>query len=159
MQIDHAPKIKLLNFLVKDIHMCAYLNNVEKVLPLVALEHVPGAPSYLVGLMNMKGKIIPVIDLAMLLSLVREKKYTLDIPILLLSNKQKEVAVIVDNILGLTEIEITQLQMSNEFEKNDSPYLASITHDSDSSLLININYFLEIDLIKDDNVYGIKKDG
>lgn len=154
MHSNHEPKTQIVHFLVKDVRMCAYLKNVKKVLPLVALESVPGCPSYLAGLMNLKGKNIPVIDLAIRFGMNRHKKFTIDMPVLLCTNDQEteeEIAIIVDDVLGLTDFDETKLQIHKDFAKNDSPFLATIINDLDSSLLININCLLEINIIKDDN--------
>lgn len=153
---QHASKIQLIHFWVNQVRMCAYLHNIQKVLPLVALENVPGGPTYLAGLMNIKGEIVPVIDLALRAGMNRKDIFSLNMPILLCANANKSVAMIVDEIIGLTDFDETKLQMNKEFNKPDSPFLAAITQDFDSSLLINIDYLLAVDLIKDQNTYASK---
>jgi len=151
MPSHHEPKIQIVHFLVKDVRMCAYLKNVKKVLPLVALESIPGGPSYLAGLMNLQGIMIPVIDLAIRLGMKRLKKFSLDMPVLLLEKHNidtKQIAVIIDDIIGLTDFDNTKLQLNHDFGQADSPFLGAVTDHLESSLLININY-----LIKDKILY------
>jgi len=148
-------KTQLVHFLVNKVRMCAYLKDINKVLPLVALEKLPGGPSYLVGIMNLKGKNIPVIDLANRLGMIRQKKFSLDMPMLLCSNQKKEIAMIVDDIEGLSDFDEAHLQNQKEFDKPNSPYLATITENLNSSLLINISHILEIDIYASQNESGV----
>lgn len=156
MHINHETTIQLVHFSVKDVRMCAYLKDIQKVLPLVALENVPGSPSYLAGLMNIKGKMIPVIDLAIRIGMNRHNNFSLDSSVLLFTNGEQEIAVIVDNVIGLTDFNETKLQMSSEFKKPNSPFLATVTDNVYSSLLININFLFKIELMNSENLYASK---
>ncbi len=156
MHVNYEFENQLVHFSVKDVQMCAYLKNIKKVLPLVALENVPCSPSYLAGLMNIKGKMIPVVDFAIRLGMGRHKNYLLDTPIILFSNEEQEIALIVDNVIGLTDFDETKLQRNKDFNKIDSPFLATIADNSNSSLLINTHYLFAIDLIKDNKLYASK---
>src|SRR5579871_1770841 len=99
------PKLQVLHFLVSNVRMCIDLKYIKKVLPLVQLERIPGSPVYLVGLLNLAGKSIPVIDLAMRLGLHRHQAYTIDMPILICFDNEHEVGFIIDKVLGLATID------------------------------------------------------
>jgi chemotaxis-related protein WspB len=49
------------------------LAGVARVLPVVALKHIPLAPSFVAGLMDLHGEPVPVIDLSRLAGLVPEQ--------------------------------------------------------------------------------------
>lgn len=154
MTTERNSKIQVMHFLVKDVQMCAHLQNIKKVLSLMALESIPGAPPYVAGLMNFEGRSIPVIDLAIRTGLTRDTKYSINTPILLCQKDNKEAAFIVDNILELVDTDETKLEMHNEFNKPDSPYLASIIYQLEPSLLINMNYLLDIKLTEKGSQYA-----
>lgn len=141
--------IQLMHFSTIKVPMCMYLKNISKVLPLVALEPVPGGPAYLAGLMNKAGKTIPVIDLAIRSGLVRTEPYSLNTPILICSNDRDESAFIVDNVFGLITIDEKNLQMEQKFNKENSPFLASIVHELNSLLLINVDFMLKVNMAGD----------
>lgn len=44
------------------------LDSVQEVVPLVTLTRIPGAPPYVLGLMNLRGVLVTVLDLALRLS-------------------------------------------------------------------------------------------
>lgn len=141
----------VLHFLLRNVRICIDLHNVDKVMPLTLLENVPGSPPYLVGLMNLAGKSIPVIDLAMRLGLTRDQPYSVDTPIILCTDHTgaHQAGMIVDKIIEITEVNKDHLQMHADFDKPDSAFLAIISMESELSLLININHILTISLIAD----------
>lgn len=135
----------VLQLLIQNVHVCIELNYVSKVLPLPLLEVVPGAPAYLVGLLNLAGRSIPIIDLNIRLGMARLERYTMQTSILLISHKSQQTGIIVDNVLGLLEIEPSTMQMSSTFEKENSVFMASIPFNSGVSLLINAANITTID--------------
>jgi len=137
-------KLQVLQFLSQNLRICVDIKYVDKVLPLVFLEAVPGGPLYLAGLMNLAGKSVPVIDLAMCFGLERKSPYSLDAPILLCSDNLHQAGIIVEKILGLSDIEENSIQMRSEFNKPESPFIASITSKNKLSLLVNMPFILSV---------------
>lgn len=143
-------KLKILSFLLKDVHFCIDLQFIEKVLLLPLLEVVPGSPHYLAGLMNLRGVSIPIIDLALRLGFFRDQCYALDTPILLCFDGIHRAGLIVDKIIGLVDVPEGRLQMHDEFEKNHSPFQGVISLEAGIiSLLLNINRVLEFSLLSE----------
>lgn len=134
-----SEKIKILNFSLLDVQMCIDIKHVTKVLPIMELESVPASPRYVAGLMNLAGKSIPVIDLAILLGMKRLKEYSLDTPILLSKNGKDEIAIVVDQIKGLVENDQSDLQMRDDMDKATSPYTGALNINGQLSLLLDIN--------------------
>lgn len=141
--------IKVLHFLLQDIHCCLDLRYVEKILPLPMLETIPGSPVYFVGLMNLKNSCVPVFDLAVSIGLVREQIYSLSIPILLCSDGVHQVGLIVDKVIGLGEICEEQIEIHEEFTEGHSPFLGAITLAASVSLLMNIPWVFALKLTQE----------
>jgi len=135
--------LKLLQFSVQNVHLCIDLQYIERVLPLVLLEKVPNSPIYLAGLMNLRGKSIPVVDLAIRLGLMRDQPYSLHTPILLCSDHQHLVGLIVDQIYGMVDADEKNIQMQEEFGGNLPPYLGAFTFNAGISLLINTSQIMD----------------
>lgn len=136
----------VLNFLLQNLHACIELTFVKRVLPLTVIEAVPSSPNYLVGVMNLAGKSIPVIDLSLRLGMSRSQPYDLNQPILLCFDGYQQVGIVVDEIIGLQDIEKSTMQLHDEFTKDNSAFLAIIPGQQDLSLLLNIKSILAIDL-------------
>lgn len=144
--------LTVLHFLLQDIKVCMDLHYIEQVLPLPMLEIVPSSPIYFVGLMNLKNKCIPVIDLAICTGLIRNEIYPLNIPILLCSDGVHQVGLIVDKVLGLSDIDKQQIEVHEEFTTNNSPFLGAVTLETGVSLLLDINWVLALKLTQEINL-------
>ncbi|AYK03081.1 chemotaxis signal transduction protein (cheW domain) [Legionella sainthelensi] len=143
--------ITVLHFLLQDIRVCIELRYVAKVLPLPLLEAVPSCPVYCAGLMNLKSKCIPVLDLAISIGLPREQIYPLNIPVILCDNGSHQIGLIVDNILGINEIDEKKIEVHEEFTHSNSPFFGVITLETGVSLLINIDWVFTLKLTQEIN--------
>jgi purine-binding chemotaxis protein CheW len=55
--------LRLLGFRVGAEEFCVDLSRVQEIIPLPHLTRVPNAPAFMAGIMNLRGKIVPVIAL------------------------------------------------------------------------------------------------
>lgn len=138
--------LTVLHFLLQDVQVCMDLAYLEKILPLPLLETVPACPVYFVGLMNLKNKCIPVLDLAICTGLLREEIYPLNIPILLCSNGIHQVGLIVDKVLGLNTVDEKHIEVHEEFTSSKSPFYGAVTLETGVSLLLDINWVFALNL-------------
>jgi chemotaxis signal transduction protein len=133
-----------------NVSACIELQYVQEVLHLVYLDPLPGSISSLVGMMNISGTSVPVLDLGMYLGLDRETKYSLQAPIVLLSKLDKTMGLIVDKVSGLTNIDDNMLS-NNVPNNDDGRYTDIVNIDNQSSLLINIDKLLNTEFIVRNN--------
>lgn len=111
-----AGGLEILKFKIPGMRLCAPLENAIKVLPLMELQPVPGAPRYLRGLMNLHGRSIPVIDLAARLGYGGYTRYTLETPILLCEYEGLQSGLIVDKVIGVETLERDAWQQTPAFD-------------------------------------------
>ncbi len=156
MNKDVEKNINILHFILQGIHLCIHLSVVEKIFPLTFIEKIPYSPNYLVGVMNFSGKSIPVIDLALRLSLERKHFYSLDTPIILCDHQSHQTGVIVDEIIGLAQVKQDQLQMHEDFQGDKSSILGVIRSNDDLILMLNMDAVLKINLRSEKNSNKLK---
>lgn len=144
--LANKSKLQVLHFVLQKVRFCVDIQYLEKVLSLVLIEAIPNSPPYLVGLMNLAGQSIPIIDLAVRLGFNRREKYSLDTPILLCSEGNHRAGFIIDQIVELADVSPTSIQMNEEFEQPDSPFLAAIALETEVSLLVNMQHVLSYTL-------------
>lgn len=156
-EINVKKKLKVLNFTLQNAQLCTDIKRVDKVIQLPMLKRVPGSPYYLVGLLNMAGISIPVVDLALRLGLQRQQAYHLDTIILLCSSKERKMGMIVDKVTGLNEIEEGKLQMRMEFNQPLSPFIAIATIKEELSLLLDIEKIMHSDTIFDVALFDVNE--
>lgn len=131
--------------MVQNVRMCIDINHIHKIIPLVELNTVPDSPKYLVGIMNVNGNSIHVIDMALRAGIERYETYSTETPILLCQDKEKTIGLIIDKIIGIADITDESIQMKPEFKKQNSLFLGSIVDDIEPSLLVNIAYLFSND--------------
>jgi purine-binding chemotaxis protein CheW len=148
---NESGSLKVLHFLLQDIHCCLELSYLEKILPLPLLEYSPHGATHFAGLMNFKGICVPVFDLAMGVGLPREEIYSLNIPILLCTDGTHQLGFIVDKVIGLEEFNTDKIEIQEEFTQSNSPFLGAITLDTRVSLLMNTTWMFSLKLTQEIN--------
>lgn len=102
--------IEILVFNLSNEQYGIELQFVKEVYPYKELTPLPGTPSFMVGLINVRRKIFSLIDLKVFFSLPqdtqKEKKA------IILQNLDHEFALLTDEIKGVKKIPLTQIQPS-----------------------------------------------
>ncbi|MFH0730313.1 MAG: chemotaxis protein CheW [Pseudomonadota bacterium] len=93
---------KLLVFAMCDLRCGLPLSNVERILHAVEIKPLPKAPEIVMGLINLKGRIIPVLNLRKFFCLP-ETGITLNDHIIIAHTTSRPIAILVDNVLGVSE--------------------------------------------------------
>lgn len=140
---------EVLHFRVSGMQLCVPLDYVSKVLPLMTLQAVPGAPSYLRGLMNLHGASIPVMDLAARLGHKTVQRYTLDTPILLCSDGVRRAGLIISEVQDVRSIDNRERQMTNMLSDGNLPFLAVFNMQHGLSLMLDIEKVLDMNMLDD----------
>ncbi len=132
------------------------LSLVERVISLVALQPTPGAPTYLVGLMDYHGKSVPVVDLSLWFGQEDNTPYTLDTPIVICSDGQHYVGFIVDQVLHVETVLDATLQMVSVFEDASLPFLAVLQLESGLSLLLDMPGMLTLNFSSSSSCFSAR---
>lgn len=93
---------KLLIFALSGLRCALPLPDIERILRAVEISPVPKAPAIVMGLVNVQGRIIPVLNLRKLFCLP-ETVITLNDHMIIARTTSFPVAILVDNVLGVTE--------------------------------------------------------
>ena len=125
---------------------CLRLDDVERLLPLMHLQAVPEGPAYLLGLMNLRGAAVPVLDLARRLGLPDRSRYALDTPVLLTSLGGLRAGLVVDEVQGVQAIPRSALRGEALFRDGLPPVLSAVTARDGTALLLDTLRILDIDL-------------
>ena len=115
---------RVLVFKMGGAYACIDLGSVERTISLVAMQPMPGSAAYVAGIMNYAGTSLPVIDLAIRLGLP-SGAYTLDTPIMICVHENLRIALIVEDIIGIEALKVQDRQLTREFSRYGSAFLAS----------------------------------
>ena len=81
---------------------------VGEVLPLSEITPIPGAPAFIMGVINLRGKIVSLVNLKIKFSL-KEKGLTDFNKVIILSNENMEFGIVADTIVGNRSISLDSL--------------------------------------------------
>jgi len=83
---------------------------VREVSPLKDFTPLPGVPSYILGIINIRGQILPVVDLKKFFNLPEKGLGELN-KVIILSNGQMEFGILADVVHGTQSIELEDIQI------------------------------------------------
>ncbi len=117
---------------------------VNEVIVLPEITPIPKAPSFMKGVINLRGQIIPIIDLRVALNMEEttyDKQTCIIIVKLEINNYEKFVGFIVDSVSEVFEINTTDIEQPSQYVAND--FLSGIGKVKDKIImLLNINEIL-----------------
>ena len=160
-QHEIIKHIYILHFMLQGIQCCLDLNVVQKVIPLTFIEKIPNSANYLVGIMNLSGISVPVLDLALRINLQHEKKYTLDTPIVICHDGISDTGLVVDKIMGIELINEAALQRHGNLSDMNSPVLGVIEINHKLVLMLDVKTILDMSKSIDNStlVHKLTQDG
>ena len=98
-----SPILQLVDFDIEGQRYALPLNDVERVLPMVAVSPLPQAPAVVLGVINLHGQVIPVLDLRRRFGLPL-RDYGLTARLLVVRTGRRILALTVDEVLGVREV-------------------------------------------------------
>lgn len=102
------------------------VSSVEAIIKLQAITKVPHAPAHVVGVTNLRGNIVPVIDLKRRLSLPKTEP-SADTRIIVALLQDAKVGMVVDSVSQVIEIDETQVEQTPQISTSiDSTYIRGI---------------------------------
>jgi purine-binding chemotaxis protein CheW len=115
-------------------HYALPLDHVIRAVRMVAFTPVPDAPSSVLGIINMAGQMLPVIDLRQLFGHAGKKPELQDL-LLIIQIQGQTVAVVVDEVLNILKFTSKQVQ-SPPAAVSQSRFLAAAVRQDDLLILI-----------------------
>ena len=94
----------LVAFAVDGSRYAVPLSSVDRVLPMVAVQRVPGAPGVVMGAINLEGRVVPVVDLRRRLDLP-SRDYGLDAHLLIVQTSRRTLAIAADETSGVVGVD------------------------------------------------------
>jgi len=142
---------KYISFYLKDILYCIELSDVLEIINIQHITYLPAMPNYVNGIINLRGKILPVID--MNLRFNQDKtEYTDKTCIVVIAINDVHIGLIVDSVYEVVTSDSTEYTEIPSFDNiNHKRYLNNIIKYNNLSIL-NINCKEVLDIIIEKNV-------
>lgn len=97
---EHVDMTQLLGFIVGQTRMAVDISEVSEIIKLQPISHVPRAPKFIEGVINLRGEVVPAIDLRTRFNLPR-MAYDRATRMLIIQVDDKRVGLIVDAVTGI----------------------------------------------------------
>lgn len=121
-------------------HYAASVMEVESVLDYTEITRIPGCEDSMLGVINLRGKALPVVDLRLKVG-IQEKEVTQNSAIIVLNIEQEEddiiMGVLVDSVNEVIYINDEDIQAAPQIGlKIDSSFIKGITNQDDQFVII-----------------------
>lgn len=95
--------LQLVVFVIEGQRYALHFRCVERVLAMVAITALPQAPSIALGVINLHGRVLPVVDLRRRFNLP-PREYGLTDQLVVVQTSRRRLALAVDEVLGVMEV-------------------------------------------------------
>ncbi|MBF0452986.1 MAG: purine-binding chemotaxis protein CheW [Candidatus Magnetomorum sp.] len=134
-ETEHIHVKQFFVFRIDSQRFAITLDRVQKVIRAIELINVPESLNFLMGLINMEGRIIPVFDIRQRF-LLPPKEMDIQDRILISSSSRGTIAVIVDDVEGIVEFSPYQMCSAGEIFPNMEHYIEGVWKDGDNTAIV-----------------------
>jgi purine-binding chemotaxis protein CheW len=138
-----GPLIQFVTFILMDEVYGINVMQVQEVLRITEIAPVPGAPSYVLGIINLRGNVVTVIDTRTRFGLPTKEVDDASRIIVIESEKQV-VGILVDAVAEVVELRENEIDVApNVGTEESSRYIQGVATQEDSLLiLVDLNKLL-----------------
>ncbi len=145
MTLEDTQKDKYLSFNLGNSEYVIPIHYVLEIIGLQPITRVPDVPDYVKGVINIRGKVIPVVDLRQRFGL-EERAYDDRTCIIIVRIEEMQVGLIVDTVDEVLKIESQQIEPPPEVKRGqDNKFIDGLAKVADSvKIVLNMASILEI---------------
>lgn len=107
-EMADEASIEVVEFLLANEHYGIELRFIREVYPLKDYTPLPGVPSFVLGLVNVRGRILSVIDIKKFFELPEKGLSDLN-KIIIIKDEKMEFGILADAILGVRSVAVSEL--------------------------------------------------
>lgn len=143
-----AKEGKYLTFALDKEEYGIEILDVREIIGLMEITSVPQVPAYVKGVINLRGKVIPVIDIRLKFG-IKEIAYTNETCVIVLDIGGTQMGIIVDRVCEVLDIEQNKIEPPPNFGASiHTDYIKGIGKVGDKvKILLNIEKILTEDLV------------
>ena len=133
-----------LTFALGDEKFAIPVDHVQEVVEFGQVTKVPNAPKYMLGIINLRGRVLPLLDTKLKLGLtataVTQKSRIMILDIQTAEDKTYQIGAMVDFAREVVEIDDTEIQEAPEFEdlKTSAPITGLVNDHGDITMIMDI---------------------
>lgn len=146
METNHLPQEqdrqseledRYLLFYIEDMLYSVELRYVLEIIAVQTATHLPNLPVYIKGIINLRGKVIPVIDMRLKLGM-SERAYDDKTCVVVIDIRDMHIGLIVDSVSEVVTIARNQISATPAGDVAEK-YIASVSTHTDERTILNID--------------------
>ena len=139
-----SEEYKILVFTLDELACALHISNVVRVIRAMEIRKLPKAPEIIKGIINVRGKIIPVVDIRKRFGHLR-REVKADDRIIIADTGKRKVAFFADTVSDIEELDSHQYEGSEE-SLSYAEYIKGVAKVKNEMILIhNLEQFLSLD--------------
>lgn len=137
---------RFLTFVIEDTIYGISLINVLEIIGIQSITSVPNIPSHVKGLINLRGKVVPVIDTRLKMG-KSERPYDDLTCIIVIDIQDMHIGLIVDSVSEVIAVDMNKIAVPPKTYVQENQFLSSVVAREGHSILnIDLDKFLANDL-------------
>lgn len=143
---QNNPVMQWVTFRLGDEKYGINVMQVQEVLRVAEIAPVPGAPSYVLGIINLRGNVVTVIDTRNRFGLM-SKDPDDNSRIVIIETESHIIGILVDSVAEVVELRASDIETApNVGNEDTSRYIQGVTsRDNELLILVDLNKFLSDD--------------
>jgi purine-binding chemotaxis protein CheW len=132
---------RIVSFLISEKEYAVNIRFINEIIYSKAVNPLPGTSEYIEGIIDLRGKVIPLINLKKRLKLPLNESVVSE-HVLVVDVHQRKFGLIVDRVLQVITVEENEIQMTENFMDRSVPYLQGVCRFKDRLiLLLDLEHF------------------
>lgn len=132
-----------IGFLLNENEYIIPILKVQEIIKIPQITKIPKVPYYVEGVTNLRGRVIPVLNLKRILNLAEENQGN---KVIVISTGKITFGALVDNITGVVNIDENSIEPADEFLQQSNSQIEGVTRINDRLLiLIDIKKIIPIE--------------
>ena len=140
----HTITDQIVVFTLDELLYALPLPAVVRVIHAVEIKHLPKAPEIISGIINVKGRIIPVVDIRKRFGL-EEREIETDNRLIIADTGKRQVAILVDTVTGIKDLTPGQQEQAKETLPFAEHLRGVAKIDNELILIYDLEKFLSLD--------------
>lgn len=144
LEVSYSEGTRLITFILGEEK---YGLNILKVRELISfpegLTRIPGVPDYIIGMFNLRGLVIPVMDLREKFNMSGEERHEFSV-IIIVEVENKNIGLTVDSVSDVIFVKEEDIQETTELAVNvDTKFIKGVAKTKDEMvILLDIDFLL-----------------
>ncbi|MBO5514570.1 MAG: chemotaxis protein CheW [Schwartzia sp.] len=135
---EGATQVQVVAFKLRREEYGFNILNVKEIKGLTDITRVPFASDFIKGVINLRGSVLPVIDLKKRLGL-QDMEYTDDTRIVVVREDDLEVGMIVDAVTGVITLNGEHIDAAKSVDNENSRFITGVGKVEEERLIILLN--------------------